>query len=285
MKEFQILVSEQPVIEANFDEVRASLNDMLADYKGLVVTEDTLFACKDAQKELAGLRNKIEAFRKDKKAEFSAPIKAFEDKCKELVAEVEKVEAPIKEGIKVFDDKRREAKKEIALAIISEAIEEHGISERFSPELTIADKYLNLTATEKDVRDDVWQRAYALKSKQEVYEQKVSVIKSVVGKYADLGMSLEDYRYQIDMGMETTEILDLIEETAKRIREVQKPVEEVKPIDSTPKTVEPVNEASDKAQRYVVQYQIVGTKEELLSVSAFLKEHGIAYDVLSQKEA
>ena len=51
MEEFRVIKSEMPIIEANFDEVKANLQQMLEDYKGLVVTEDTLFACKDAQKE------------------------------------------------------------------------------------------------------------------------------------------------------------------------------------------------------------------------------------------
>ena len=285
MDEFRVVKSEMPVIEANFDEISAGLQQMLEEYKGLVVTADTLPACKSAQKELAGLRNSIETFRKEKKAEFSAPIKAFEDKCKLLVAEVEKVEAPIKDGIKFFDDARREEKKAVAEELIMNAIAEFSLSERFAPKLTVIDKYLNLTATQKEVKDDLWTRAFAIKTEQDAFESKMATLEVVVSKYKDLGLTLDNYKYQIDMGLDTSAIIMQIENDAQRITEARKPKEETKPIETTPAEEKPQEEAPAVAQQYVVDYEIVGTKEQLQSVSRFLKDFGISYTVTSQREA
>lgn len=59
---------------------------------------------------MAGLRNKIDTYRKDVKREMLTPIDIFEYQCKELIYLIADVEKPIKEGIKVFDDKRRKRK-------------------------------------------------------------------------------------------------------------------------------------------------------------------------------
>ena len=73
VKEFQA-----PVIVINYETLKAELEKFLADYTGIVVTEDTLAGCKAAQKELASLRVKIDTYRKDKKKELEKPIKNFE---------------------------------------------------------------------------------------------------------------------------------------------------------------------------------------------------------------
>lgn len=99
---------ENPVITTNFDEVKTDLETRLEAYKGLVVTEDTLSGAKNAQKELASLRVEIDNRRKEVKKSYNKPLEEFENKCKELIALVEATEQPIKEGIKTFDDMRRE---------------------------------------------------------------------------------------------------------------------------------------------------------------------------------
>ena len=65
--EVKILKEQLPVIQINFDEMKLALSETLKDYKGIVVTEETLPTCKTTQRELAGVRNKIDTYRKDKK--------------------------------------------------------------------------------------------------------------------------------------------------------------------------------------------------------------------------
>ena len=82
------------------------------------------------QKELASLRIKIDTYRKDKKKSLSAPIVFFEEQCKELIALVEKAETPIKDGIKVFDDKKKDGKRDKAVSIIAEVVSRMELGEK-----------------------------------------------------------------------------------------------------------------------------------------------------------
>ena len=107
MEDIRIINEVMPVIEVNFEEVKKALAETLTKYENIVVTEETLSGCKATQKELAGVRTKIDTYRKDKKKALSEPIIAFENQCKELIALIEKAEQPIKDGIKVFDDKKK----------------------------------------------------------------------------------------------------------------------------------------------------------------------------------
>ena len=104
----EIIVNTQlPVIKTNFEEVKESLKRNLEKYENTIVTEDNLKDCKAMQKELAGLRNQVDSKRKEVKRVLEAPIKEHDKETKELIAIIEEVEKPIKEGIKVFDNKRR----------------------------------------------------------------------------------------------------------------------------------------------------------------------------------
>ena len=105
-----VLNKTLPVINMNFEEVKASLIETTEKYKGIIVTEDGLMDCKATQKDLAKIRNDIDSYRKAVKKEMEKPIKEFESQCKELISLVEDAEQPIKEGILLFDNKRREEK-------------------------------------------------------------------------------------------------------------------------------------------------------------------------------
>ena len=90
--EFTVKKEVLPVIQINFKEMKAALEETLTEYDGIVVTEQSLSTCKGKQRDLASLRVKIDNYRKDKKKELSRPIKAFEDQCKELISLIEKAE-------------------------------------------------------------------------------------------------------------------------------------------------------------------------------------------------
>jgi hypothetical protein len=178
--EVKILKEQLPVIQINFDEMKIALKETLEDYKGIVVTEETLSACKTTQKELAGVRIKIDNYRKDKKKALSKPITDFENQCKELISLIEQAERPIKDGIKVFDDEKREMKRQQAVELSKEVIKEIGLNEKYASRLEILDKYCNLTAKSNEVKDDLTSRALTLKVEQDREVELIEIIKDTI---------------------------------------------------------------------------------------------------------
>lgn len=290
--DIQVKEFAAPKIVINYETLKAELGNMLESYKGLVVTEETLAGGKAAQKELASLRAKIDTYRKDKKKELEKPIKHFEAQCKELIALVDAVEQPIKEGIKVYDDQKREEKRQQALELIAEVAAEQGLNEKYAAQLTVIDKYMNLTATKKAVREDLENRAFALKVEQDREAERLEVIKSVLeSENARLQTKIDIslFKYDIDADVPTSRIIEKIKSYAARVYEAEnKPVEP--PKDAQPKEVPPEQEKPQEMaqaqpeKQYTATLQMFGTVEELRSVSAFLKQHGISYKVLDQRE-
>lgn len=90
----------------NFIEVKAALAETIKKYHGLVVTDDNLPDMEKTQKEIAGLRIKLDTFRKETKKQLSEPADLFDSQVKELQGEIEKAEKPIVEQIQKFEDAR-----------------------------------------------------------------------------------------------------------------------------------------------------------------------------------
>jgi hypothetical protein len=163
MKDLQIISKQMPSVTANFDEVKEALLGEIEQYRGLVVTEDTLKGCKQTQKDIARIRKGIDSYRKTIKKELTQPIKDFEDKCKGLIALVSDVEEPIKEGLAKFEQDRINDKKKKINLIIIEKLTELGISETHLKDIEIDKSWTNATKTVKSIRENVKMQCQSIK--------------------------------------------------------------------------------------------------------------------------
>lgn len=298
--EFKVEKEIVPVIQINFEELKGHLTNLLHDYKGLVVTEGNLQTCKAKQKELASTRIKIDNYRKEKKKELSKPITMFEAQCKDLISLIEQAENPIKEGIKVFDDQKRDSKRLQAIELAKEVAEEYGLNEKYADRLEILDKYCNLTTKSNEVREDLISKAMALKVEQDRELELIEIIKDTIeseNEKINLKMEFKDFEKYINMGMSAREVIGEIKNRAERIyaaenpppmpepeplpEPVQEPIKVTIPVEPGTKPLAP--EITEEPTYYAV-YRIIGTADELRNVSQFLKQNDMQYTVLEQDE-
>lgn len=298
MKEI-VLNKQLPIINMNFEEVKASLIETTEKYKGIVVTEEGLKDCKATQKELAGVRNKIDDYRKVIKREMEKPIKSFEGQCKELIGLVEDAEKPIKDGILIFDNKRRDEKKLKALELINECVQALGLEEKYASRLTVLDKYLNLNGSVKSVREDIELRGNMLKNEQSMEKAKYEMLKGTIettlesiNKTIKTPLKYEDFKKYIDFGWDAARIIKEINDRAELIRKAERPKEEPKPVENVevPKQEEPKKEEIIQPQTehqkeeplYFVDIKVIHTMENITKLSQFLKDNGYEYLVKSK---
>lgn len=288
-----IQVNKQlPVITMNFEEVKANLVENMEKYKGIVVTEESLKDCKATQRDLAGLRNKIDSYRKDVKKEMEKPIKEFEGKCKELIGLIAEVEKPIKSGISEFDNKRREEKREKAVEIIKEMIKNYELEEKYANQLTVLDKYLNLSATQKSVMEDIEQRAAALKQQQNVDKARTEMLKATIettlegiNKTIKTPLEYKNFERYIEMGWDIARIVKEINNQAELIRKAEQPKEEPKKEETAkikPQKQEVTKEVNKNEQLFFVEMHVEHTLEDMKTLSKYLKEGGYKYTVHKQ---
>jgi hypothetical protein len=299
MKDLEV-IKELPIIKTNFKDVKVSLKETIAKYKGIVVTEEGLQDCKATQKELAGLRNKIDDFRKTVKKDMEVPIKEFEGQCKELMGLISDAEQPIKEGITIFDNKRREEKRNKALELIQESIQAYQLNGKYSSNLTVLDKYLNLSASAKSVKEDIAQRAASLAKEQQdelkLKEiEKSTILATIESANVNIKSKLkfEDFDRYIDMNYPLDRIVKEINIRAEAIRKAENPPEppkeeiqtidkvkeqeiihtDPKPIPKTEKEVETL---------YFYELRVVANGENILKLKELVQSEGFKYETLNK---
>ena len=295
MKELEVN-KQLPVITANFDEVKESLNQSLEKYKGIIVTEETLQDCKKTQQDLSKVKNGIETFRKSVKKDMEVPIKEFEAKCKELVSLIGEVEKPIKDGIVVFDNKRREEKKQQAIELIQIYIMEMQLNDKYSKQLTVLGKYMNLSASKKSVSDDIKLRAETLKQQQEAEERELENIKSSIDAYVNTAnediktkLDPEDFYKYINSGWGIAQIMGVIKNQHDKIKEAENPKpeppkEEIKPMEQPKQTLTGIDakETTKEERKYFYTLTIVADKEHILKLKELIQGPGFEYETIDK---
>ena len=300
MKELEVN-KQLPVITANFDEVKESLNQSLEKYKGIIVTEETLQDCKKTQQDLSKVKNGIETFRKSVKKDMEVPIKEFEAKCKELVSLIGEVEQPIKDGIVEFDNKRREEKKKQAIELIQMAVMEKQLNDKYSKQLTVLDKYMNLSASKKSVSDDIKLRAETLRQQQEAEEREIDNLKASIDVYVNAAnedintkLNSEDFYKYINSGWNITQITGIIKNQHDKIKEAENPKpfelpkEEIK-VDSPKEEVSvpvglkehtPIEPKEEKL--YFYELKIIADAEHMLKLKELIQSEGFKYETINK---
>lgn len=168
------------VVETNIELVSKSLDVILENYKGLIFTEETVKDCKNTLAELRKGKMGIDNFRKEIKKELTKNVTEFEGQIKELLKKVDEVINPIEEQYNKFEEDRKNKQKERVQIFVNDCVREFGLNEEFSKELTIDDSYLNKTATDKKIKEDLENRSNTIKIKQDKFFADVETIKTKV---------------------------------------------------------------------------------------------------------
>lgn len=230
MTDLIIINEELPVIDCNFGEVKSNLVENLKKYETLVVTEESLSLCKQEQKSLAGLKKKIDTYRKDIKKKMSVPISEFEDKCKELFGLVEQAEEPLKTGIKVYDDETRQNKIKLAEEHIEKQIQELELNNKYSSKLNVLDSYSNLSSKDKATLLDIEQRAAMLKIEQTKELEMIEMVEDAIekeNKNISQKMKLDDFKMLIESNAYSVKnLVNAVEEKAKDILRIEEELKE-----------------------------------------------------------
>ena len=245
------LEKQLPVVQINFDEVKASLVSGSEKYRNLVVTDENLKDCKIMQKELSKTKNDLDTYRKTIKKEMLIPVTNFENQCKTLIGLVVDVENPIKESILVFDGKAREVKREIAQEHIDKLTTDLLLNDKYSSQLIVSNEYTNVNMSVKKIKEDIEKRALLLQQEQQQEVDNLQIIKNTietVNKSIDAKILLEDFKTEIELNP-VINVIANINARAERIK-----TNELKAIEDRKVAAEKeVQERIAKAEREAVE--------------------------------
>lgn len=276
MEELTINVQEiAGSIAFELDTLKASLREMTGVYKGLVVTEDTL---QGAKKDLAMLRKLSKELNDRKiavKKSFMAPYDAFEKEVKEALAIIDEPVKLIDSQVKEFEARRKEEQKAHCIEVFNEAVGEY--AEYITFDSVFKDSWLNATAKDKDIVDDVQTRVVQVKNDIQTLKALNSDIEAdLLEAYKTYGLAMAVQRNTDYMKAKQKITEDAIKEQAELEASelIEEPVEE--PAEVPQAT--PTEENSSKDNTYVDISIPVSSWED---VKRFLDFSEIKYKVNS----
>lgn len=110
IKAESLALAQTATIDANFAETEAALREMLLPYKTLIMTD--VASAKTARAEANRVKKSIDDARKTVKKLWSAPLAAFEDRCKVLTGICDEAAGAIDAQIKAEEQKEKDVRVE-----------------------------------------------------------------------------------------------------------------------------------------------------------------------------
>lgn len=309
LKTFELVPAK---IDFNKESIVKELNETLSKYENLVFTEDKTTEIREVLAKLRKDRTAADEFRKEKKKEAIAPVTEFENEVKSIVKMFDDVIDPINNQLKEFEAKRRKEKQEEVEKIISEAVEEFGLEEKFANQLDVDDQYLTKTFSIKQVKETIEFRANNLLNEQKLEQMNKESIESYVKlKNSEHGLNLSIVAYLSQLEFKDVESvkttvnddvqaeLDRIsrEEAEKQAQEeLTKEVVEELPFDEFDKQqMKSVSDSaiddlpfgnigeSEEGHAFLEVYHVTGTMDEQNKLIKFMEDNGIDYKIIEME--
>lgn len=273
-------------IQANFDECKAALTEMMQPYKTLIVSEDTLPQAKADRARIRKVAARIDEARKEVKRIYTEPLAVFEGKCKELTAICSEADQNIDKQVKEFDQKRKDAKVEELRAYFFEHVGD--VADYLSFPHIFNPRWENATYAIEAAKADIMREITAC----------VSAVNAIRTLHSPFETTLLDlYRQHHDLAecMNKHEQLTALREmeekrraqvdaqraaaAAQRAAQPPMPTNEPAPAPQidVPEEEAPSVEPDVAEPIYVVDFRVYVTKAQGMALKAFFKENGIKF--------
>lgn len=159
MNEIQTVITmENAKISCNFEQVEAAIQNVLAEYKGAVFTEDSKAY---AKKVVASLRSQKKNFQenlREEKKKYMLPWEEFEIQAKKLIGMYDEPIDLINGQVQAFEEKRIAEKKELINRLYAETVPAD-LEEYIPIERIYNPKWENATMKEKEIRREMSETA------------------------------------------------------------------------------------------------------------------------------
>lgn len=144
----------------NFDEVKSSVEAYASQFSGITFTETEVSKAKDFKAKLNSQIKLIDETKKSVKKKWNEPYDAFEKKCKDLIAVLQKAVDPISKQITDFEDAAKAKKRQVVLELIERIIREPQYIDiekviTTSGSIPIKEQWLNKTTSMKSIESQI----------------------------------------------------------------------------------------------------------------------------------
>ena len=281
--ETDLAVIENTPIEANFDEMKNALTTMMEPYASMVVTLETVSTAKTDRARIRKVASRIDDTRKTVKRIYTAPLKAFEDKCKELTAICDAASKNLDEQVRDFDERRATSKIDELRGFFEEQAGDAEAEGYLTFEDVFNPRWKNVSFSLDDAKTEIVKKI----------EECEDAIEAIRALHSDFETALlEEFRTNHDLArcLKKNERLLAVRELElkQKQRKAQEraarvtvaPVEEsqIVPVHGvTSAETADIPAPGEEEELHSVVFRVTATDRQLAALKAFLKSNNIQY--------
>lgn len=259
MKEMELIILENKVgtIKFNKKEIMEDLKKQLQQYDNLIMKDESeVGEFKSIRANLNKVSKTIDDRRKEIKKEYSAPLVTFEKDIKECISLIDEVNSKIDAQVKEYEEKQKEEKKEL----IEKLWEEINLPE-IKLNLVFNQRWLNTTFSEKNIIDEM----------NKIKEKTVSDLETLE-RFTDNKIERAELRYNY---LKSLNLAETIKEYTEKKEALRLVAEQEKA--RLEKEKEIIQEDTKDIKKFRLQFEVIGSREEIERLSSFLKENSYEY--------
>lgn len=271
----------------NYEELKGRLNSMVADYKGLVFTEEQLPEAKKDRASLNRMKKALNDARIQTQREYMAPFDEFKSRIDSLIKMVDEPIREIDTQVKAFEEVQKQEKKEEILRLF----EAKGFRDFVAPEKIWNEKWLNKSFSIKQIDEEM----DSLSDKIDTETCTISQLDAFAFEAMEVYKESLDLSRAIAEGKRLSEIQKRKEEEAKKKEESEKlRASEEAERDRTqaetseaPKEAEPESHTPAHWREKLVTFRIAARyeqREKLNDMFRELSRQGIRYEIIGSEE-
>lgn len=275
-KQLELMVKpfELPdVIEANFDELKAAVQEKADEYAMALYGEDELKIAKEDKATLNRFKKALNDERIRLEKEYMRPFTDFKGKVNEIIAIVDRPIAAIDTQIKEYDARRKEEKEAEINQLLKSYVLPYGI------DLTLIwnERWLNATFTMSQVKKEISERVQAITEDIKVLEDLEEDQDTAILRYK-MDLDLRAVLAEVAAARQRREELKRIEEERKAAKEVPAPEKkpEAKPEVKTPEP-EAKKEETQPEEGQWVSFSAYLTVDTAKMLKTFFNQHNIEF--------
>jgi predicted GTPase len=298
---FEVTTDLAPVrelhIAANFDKLHEFVAELVAPYKNMVVTEDTAKNASADRARLRKLRERIDQYRKEIKAECMRPVDEFAEGVKPTLAEIDEAVANIDGGVKKWEAVEVQNKMDALRAFFHEKNTGAGAEiADFDKIAAVNPKWKNKGYEVKAAQNDIMSALanidrgmMALRGPGYPDNCRAAMIERFAQDY-DLAAALNVYtqiqrREAMERARQEREAERQAAEQRAREQAERAAEQAVQTAQTAAQATEPATTQNEQPETLVRDFRVWATREQLNALGAFMKANGIRYGKVPKEGA
>lgn len=261
----------------DYQQLEEQVKQLEDKFSNLVISPNDYDFAKDVKAEINKYKNSLTKHKNEIIKEANKPVNEFDDEIKSLTKRLAKLYKHINDQTKVFDEKKRSARKELRLKQIEKMCKEAGLEIDIS-EFPYDSKWSNTNTSEKAFESAVNKEISLLLEKKKYYQANLTAITKTASK---LGLSANPFIQLFDDGHDLNSVMNMMGAEQKAValnvsKKIAKRHEEQARMQKTSSKAYDPETGEVKGDVFNFKLEFSATKEQVKQLTEFLKDNNIS---------